>query len=245
MEPPAPTPVRVQETPAPAPPAPSARLSIPGLESVRPMPTRAPRPVEGGPPPGPAEFDQPGMWEKVVALVLQRKRMLGHFLETARPLGWQDNVLVLEVDPAHRGLIEHRDNRAPLIAALSEVYGRALDYRCVDAAPGATAPPPQALTAHVATPVPAALPEQAASLELEEPPHPSEAPAGFAEPSPAVDTTAAEAPAPTAPPTPPAATPGPAPAQRKHPAELSPEARNTMLWLEGEIVGPPRPNLSS
>jgi hypothetical protein len=224
MEPLAPTPVPVQETPAPA------RPSIPGLESVRPMPTRAPRPVEGGPPPGPAEFDQPGMWEKVVALVLQRKRMLGHFLETARPLGWQDNVLVLEVDPAHRGLIEHRDNRAPLIAALNEVYGRALDYRCVDAAPGATAPRPQA---------PAAPPE------LEEPPHPSEAPAGFAEPSPAVDTSAAEAPAPTAPQAPPAATPGPAPVQRKHPAELSPEARNTMLWLEGEIVGPPRPNLSS
>jgi DNA polymerase-3 subunit gamma/tau len=233
MEPPAPTPtpVRVQETPAVPPVRP-----IPGLESVRPMPTRAPRPVEGGPPPGPAEFDQPGMWEKVVALVLQRKRMLGHFLETARPLGWQDNVLVLEVDPAHRGLIEHRDNRAPLIAALNEVYGRALDYRCVDAAPGATTPRPQAQVAP---------PEPAASPELEEPPHPSEVPAGSAEPSTALDTSAAEAPVPTAPPTPPAATPGPAPVQRKHPAELSPEARNTMLWLEGEIVGPPRPNLSS
>jgi hypothetical protein len=193
---------------------------------VRPLPTRAPRAVEGGPPPAPADFDLPGMWEKVVALVLQRKRMLGHFLEAARPLGWQDNVLVLEVDPAHRGLIEHRDNRAPLIAALGEVYGRTLDYRCVEAAPGATPPAPAA---------PPAPPSQPTPTALEEPPLPGEPPPGFAESSPPVEATATAPPAPSA----------PAPAQRKHPAELSPEARNTMLWLEGEIVGPPRPNLSS
>ena len=228
--PPLPPPARRTESPAPQParpveaprPAEAARPSIPALESVRPMPTRAPRPVEGGPPPGPAEFDQPGMWEKVVALVLQRKRMLGHFLETARPLGWQDNVLVLEVDPAHRGLIEHRDNRTVLIAALSEVYGRALDYRCVDAAPGASAP-----RAQVPAPAPAQV-APPAPPSPEEPPPPSEPSADLAEP-----------------PTPPGTPPAPAPAQRKHPAELSPEARNTMLWLEGEIVGPPRPNLSS
>jgi hypothetical protein len=166
------------------------------------MPARPPRALDGGPPPAPAEFDKPGMWEQVVALVLQRKRMLGHFLESARPLGWQGDVLVLAVDPAHRGLIEHRDNRAPLVTALAEVYGRALDYRCVEEAPGAAAPAP-------APARPVVEPEKVVQ-DAEEP---------------------ASAP------------PQPAPsAARKHPAELSPEARNTMLWLEGEIVGPARPN---
>jgi DNA polymerase-3 subunit gamma/tau len=206
-----PRPARIAE--APAPPV-AAKPSIPALESVRPLPARPPRAVEGGPPPQPAEFDKPGMWEQVVALVLQRKRMLGHFLETARPLGWQGDVIVLAVDPAHLGLIEHRDNRAPLVAALSEVYGRAVDYRCVEAGPG-DAPAP------VARPV---VEDVAATKDVQSvqnvqggPPSPESTPA----PEPA---------------------PGASAPSRKHPGELSPEARNTMLWLEGEIVGPARPN---
>jgi hypothetical protein len=171
------------------------------------------------------------MWEQVVALVLQRKRMLGHFLERARPLGWQESVLVLEVDPAHRGLIEHRDNRAPLLAALHEVYGRALEYRCVDASPGA----PKA-----ATPAPTRIAD--APPAVEEAPPPAEPPPGFLDEPSGFDASAS---APSAPEAPAAKAPAPADARRKHPAELSPEARNTMLWLEGEIVGPPRPNPSS
>jgi hypothetical protein len=198
--------------PAPAPaPAPAAK-AIPALESVRPLPTRAPRPVEGGPPPAPADFDPPGTWEKVVALLLQRKRMLGHFLEAARPLGWQGDVLVLEVDPAHRGLIEPRDNRAQIVAALAEVYGRALDYRCVDGTPGASPPPPPVAREVIAE----KGVQNVQNVRVGQPPQSEVPPA----------ETAPQASAPT----------------RKHPAELSPEARNTMLWLEGEIVGPARPN---
>ena len=202
-----PRPVRLAEAPAP-PTAP--RPSIPALESVRPLPARPPRALENGPPPAPAEFDRPGMWEQVVALLLQRKRMLGHFLESARPLGWQGDVIVLAVDPAHRGLIEHRDNRAPLVAALAEVYGRAVDYRCVEGV--AVAPDPvvqDVQNVRVGHPVPREAP-------------PAEAPPPLAEAPPIAPAEAA-------------------PATRKHPAELSPEARNTMLWLEGEIVGPARP----
>jgi hypothetical protein len=148
------------------------------------------------------------MWEKVVALVLQRKRMLGHFLESARPLGWQGDVLLLAVDPAHRGLIEHRDNRAPLVAALGEVYGRPLEVRCVDLDPSAP-------KAEAPAPSPERVVQNVQNVQNVPPVAPKDGPA------PAEDPTAA--------------------ATRKHPAELSPEARNTMLWLDAEIV-PTRPN---
>jgi len=212
---PAPAPARaaepVQARPTPPPP-PAPRPSIPALEAVRPVvATRAPRAPLDGPPPAPADFDAPGMWEKVVALVLQRKRMLGHFLESARPLGWQGDVLVLAVDPAHRGLIEHRDNRAPLVAALGEVYGRPLEVRCVDLDPAAAKAGPPAAERVV----------QNVQNVQNVPPAESSMPA----PEPPADEAA-----------------GTAPIARKHPAELSPEARNTMLWLDAEIVGPARPN---
>ena len=223
--PPPPRPARIAETQAPASPPPApAKPSIPALESVRPLPARPPRAVEGGPPPQPAEFDQPGMWEQVVALLLQRKRMLGHFLETARPLGWQGDVLVLAVDPAHRGLIEHRDNRAPLVAALAEVYGRALDYRCVEAGPGDALPAPAPAPAAAARPV---VDEVVLKKDVQNVQN-----VRVGQPSP--EAIPAQEPGASAPPS--AAAP-----VRKHPGELSPEARNTMLWLEGEIVGPARP----
>jgi len=162
------------------------------------------------------------MWEQVVALLLQRKRMLGHFLETARPLGWQGDVLVLAVDPAHRGLIEHRDNRAPLVAALAEVYGRALDYRCVEAGPGDALPAPAPAAAAAARP---AVDEVVPKRDVQ-----------------SVQNVRVGQPSPESIPTPAPAPPSAAAPARKHPGELSPEARNTMLWLEGEIVGPARPN---
>src|SRR5699024_1116134 len=132
-------------------------------------------------------------------------------LESARPLGWQGDVLVLAVDPAHRGLIEHRDNRAPLVAALGEVYGRPLEVRCVDLDSTTPAPTPKA-----AAPPGNPKPAQAQAEQPPGDPKPAQAPADI--------------------PPPPA---GAAPAARKHPAELSPEARNTMLWLDAEIVNPP------
>jgi hypothetical protein len=210
MPAPPPTPVR---SPAPGPVA-----GIPALESVRPAPARPPRAPVDGPPPAPADFDKAGMWEQVVAHVLQKKRMLGHFLEAARPLGWQGDVLVLEVDPAHRGLIEHRDNRAPLVAAVAVVFGRPLVYRAVDRAPGSGGPvsaPQGVQNVQSVQSVQPAPPKTIAAPPREEAPE---------EPPPLGDVRPQ------------------AQAQRKHPAELSPEARNTMLWLEGEIVGPNPPS---
>jgi len=231
----------------PAPPAP--RPSIPALDAVRPaVPARAPRALEGGPPPAPVDFDTPGLWPRVVQLVLQRKRMLGHFLEAARALGWQENVLVLEVDPAHRGLIEHRDNRAVLVPAMTEIYERALDYRCVDGKPGEPAPAPPAPPARAAAPSSSPSSPSSPPSAPNEPPPPDGPPPGFVDEASGHDAALA-APAASAAASTPSPAPNPAPdpaaARRKHPAELSPEARNTMLWLEGEIVGPARPAPSS
>ena len=231
----------------PAPPAP--RPSIPALDAVRPaVPARAPRALEGGPPPAPVDFDTPGLWPRVVQLVLQRKRMLGHFLEAARALGWQENVLVLEVDPAHRGLIEHRDNRAVLVPAMTEIYERALDYRCVDGKPGEPAPAPPAPPARAAAPSSSPSSPSSPPSAPNEPPPPDGPPPGFVDEASGHDAALA-APAASAAASTPSSAPdpasNPAAARRKHPAELSPEARNTMLWLEGEIVGPARPAPSS
>ena len=208
---------------APPPPRRAAPV-IPGLDAVRRTPVAAPPPTSGaaparlgrvpeddGRPPAPAAFDTPSKWPAVLELLMTRKRMLGHFLEQATPLGWTDNVLVLEIDGAHRGLIEHKDNRAVLVTALREVYARDVDYRCVSrSAPRPTAP--------------------AAPPAAEEPPPPTD--------------DAAPPPEEAAPPlaSAPAAAPArAADARRVHPADLSTEARNTMVWLEGEIVGPERP----
>jgi DNA polymerase-3 subunit gamma/tau len=223
--------------PAP-PPAPPGRAApvIPGLDALRrtptaaPPPSTSPSPASGSParlgrvpeddgrPPQPAAFDSPSKWPAVLELLMTRKRMLGHFLEQATPLGWNDNVLVLEIDAAHRGLIEHKDNRAVLVTALREVYARDVDYRCVSrSGPRAAAP---------------AVPPAA-----EEPPPPSD------DAAPPPDEAAPPvASAPVAAAAAPANAPAPAAdARRVHPADLSTEARNTMVWLEGEIVGPERP----
>jgi hypothetical protein len=111
-------------------------------------------------------------------------------------------------------LIEHRDNRAPLVAALGEVYGRPLEVRCVDADPSAP-------KAEVPAPAAERVVQNVQNVQNVPP-----VPSSTAAPEPLVDEE----------PPPPA---GAAPVARKHPAELSPEARNTMLWLDAEIVNPP------
>ncbi len=196
----------------------TSRPSIPALEAVRPhpRPSAFPRPGVEGPAPAPADFDGPGLWERVVATLFERKRVLGHFLEEARVAGWQNEVLVLEIESGRHGLLEHKDNRSLILAALREVYGRSLDYRCVSGLPAVSAAPPVSAmlaAAPVATLAPSAPPAPESPLESDEPPpDDSLAPSESAMPS-----------------------------RRKYPDELSPGAQRTMLWLEGEIVGPHRP----
>ncbi|MGH7726877.1 MAG: DNA polymerase III subunit gamma/tau [Candidatus Eiseniibacteriota bacterium] len=231
--------------------------AIPALEAVRPSlrPTAFRRPEGEGPPPAPADFDTPGLWGRVVSSLFDRKRILGHFVEEARVAGWQGDVLVLEIESGHRGLLEHKDNRTLILAAMREVYGRPLDYRCVSVP--VTAATTGAVVATVATvatvpamPVPSMAATPAASAvtesappDLEEPPPPDDSmvpPEEVSSVPAMLEASESSSATPAMPATPaPSALPGSS-ARRKHPDELSPGAQRTMLWLEGEIVGPPR-----
>jgi DNA polymerase-3 subunit gamma/tau len=202
-------------------PAPRA---IPGLDALRAAPA-PPAPAPSAPPApiDPADFDAAAAWPAVVAAITPKNRLLGHLLEECRVLGLQDGTLVLECEPNGRALLEHRDHRPLLLGVLAAQFGRKLDYR-VAARAGAVAPPPAA----TATPrAPAATP---AAMPADAPPP------GFDDaddPGPVATAPASSAPAPS-----PAAAP---PGRRKAPAELSPGAQSAMVWLEGEIVAPPRP----
>ena len=138
----------------------------------------------------------------------------------------EGGVLLLEVEPNGRALLEHKDNRSLLMGAFNATYGRRLEYRVVVSAAAAVALPPRpsAPVAPASAPVADAGP-----------------PAGFDD---------ADDPGPAGAGAAPATVPGPtedassssAAARRKQPGDLSPGARSAMLWLEGEIVGPARPN---
>jgi hypothetical protein len=70
---------------------------------------------------------------------------------------------------------------------------------------------------------------------------PAEPPPGFDD---ADDPGAAAPPAEAATPEAPAPSPATTGGRRKQPGDLSPGARSAMVWLDGEIVGPPRPTPS-
>jgi DNA polymerase-3 subunit gamma/tau len=223
---------------APAPPAAPPVRSIPGLDAVRAAPPpEAVRPPATAPARAPGsgggDFDPAPAWPAVVEAVRTKNRVLAHFVGDARLLGADAEGLVLEVEAGGRTMLEHRDNRAILLGALAAAYGRRLDYRVVIAPGAPPASPP--------VPAPAARGE-------------SKAPGGGAPvetgPPPGFDDAEDPGPAASAAATEPAADPVAAPARtadpspggrRKQPGDLSPGARSAMVWLEGEIVGPPRP----
>jgi DNA polymerase-3 subunit gamma/tau len=77
--------------------------------------------------------EENGEWQEVVRRVKDRKLMVGVFLEESRRMGWDGAVLKLAADEVHRSLLEAADNRELLAKALSDVYGRAVRVRFVDA----------------------------------------------------------------------------------------------------------------
>ena len=76
-------------------------------------------------------------WERAVAAVNGRKRMLGAFLEESTMLGLAGDTLVLSMDELHRAVVEEAGNRELLSEEVSRAFGRSLDVRCT----AAVAPP--------------------------------------------------------------------------------------------------------
>jgi DNA polymerase III subunit gamma/tau len=198
----------VAARPAAAPPArapePRRRAEAPAAPASvvpsAPPPTRAPVVHTD------ADWDAPGLWERVVTEVKDRKLMVGVFLAESRRAGWDGTALRLAADEVHRSLLEARENRELLGEVMARVYGRPLAIRFLDqvAAPAAPEPAPRVVVAEVALEPAPELSVATATLDaVEEPP---------------------AAPAPSA----------LEPAPRE--AGVSPEVQQAMVWFEGDIV---------
>jgi DNA polymerase-3 subunit gamma/tau len=200
---------------APRPAAAPARAPEPRKRAEAPM---AAAPVAAAPAPAPvaappithtdSEWDAPGLWDRVVSEVKDRKLMVGVFLAESRRAGWEGTTLRLAADEVHRSLLEARENRELLGEVMARVYGRPLSIRFLDgvAAPATPDPAPRVVVAEslVAAPVPETkVSAPAATLVAEE---------------------SAPKPAPRAP----EAAPGE--------ASVSPEVQQAMVWFEGDIV---------
>jgi hypothetical protein len=156
-----------------------------------------------------ADWDAPGLWERVVAEVKERKLMVGVFLAESRRAGWEGSALCLSADEVHRSLLEARENKELLGEIMARVYGRPLSIRFVNgvhAAPAMPAVPAREEAPRVTVSEPMAAPEESApepdltALEI--------APASVADAS---DSSLSE-------------------------TAVSPEVQQAMVWFEGEIV---------
>jgi hypothetical protein len=85
-------------------------------------------------------------WQRALAAVNQRKRMLGAFLEDCRFLGAASDAVLIAMDDLHRAVVEEKDNRAILTDELTRAFARPLDVRCMPLAEAGLEPrrPPQA-----------------------------------------------------------------------------------------------------
>jgi hypothetical protein len=164
-----------------------------------------------------AAWDAPGLWERVVSEVKDRKLMVGVFLAESRRAGWDGAALQLAADEVHRSLLEARENRELLGEVMARVYGRPLSVRFLDgvAVPSAPAPAPRIVVAEPAA-------EQSAESVDE----------AIAEPEPEVSVASATLDARVEPPV------APSPPSANGPSEtgISPEVQQAMVWFEGDIV---------
>jgi hypothetical protein len=78
-----------------------------------------------------ADADSSAGWQRALAAVNQRKRMLGAFLEDCRFLGRSGEAVLLAMDDLHRAVVEEKDNRAMLVEELRRAFGRPVELRCV------------------------------------------------------------------------------------------------------------------
>ncbi|HKA23652.1 MAG TPA: hypothetical protein VKF80_01590, partial [Candidatus Eisenbacteria bacterium] len=112
-----------------------------------------------------AEWDAPGLWERVVNEVKDRKLMVGVFLAESRRAGWDGTTLRLAADEVHRSLLEARENRELLGEVMARVYGRPLSLRFLDgvAPPAAPESAPRVMVA-ASVEEPPALAEEEVSV---------------------------------------------------------------------------------
>ncbi|HEY3215860.1 MAG TPA: hypothetical protein VGK93_05160, partial [Candidatus Eisenbacteria bacterium] len=81
-------------------------------------------------------------WERVIAAVNQRKRMLGAFLQESQFLGLAPHGILLVMDDLHRSVVDERENRALIAAEVARAFGRPLVLDCGSpGSPGASRPP--------------------------------------------------------------------------------------------------------
>jgi DNA polymerase-3 subunit gamma/tau len=82
--------------------------------------------------PGELELDGDieARWQRAIAAINGRKRMLGAFLEESRLLGLAGAQLVLAMDHLHRSVVDAPEHRALVQEELASAFGRALELRC-------------------------------------------------------------------------------------------------------------------
>ena len=79
-------------------------------------------------------------WEATIVAVNAKKRMLGAFLQACRFDGVSAGQVVLAMDDLHRAVVDEKENRAIILAALAVSFGGTQALRCVPL--GEIAPPP-------------------------------------------------------------------------------------------------------
>ncbi|MBI3539882.1 MAG: hypothetical protein HY076_06380 [Candidatus Eisenbacteria bacterium] len=92
----------------------------------------------------PGDATHAAAWQATLEAVNGKKRMLGAFLVSCRFAGVSDGTVVLAMDDLHRAVVDEKENRAIIVAALTQCFGRPLGLACVapaDGAPIAPAPP--------------------------------------------------------------------------------------------------------
>jgi DNA polymerase III gamma/tau subunit len=80
-------------------------------------------------------------WRKVVTAVLNRKKVLGAFLDESRLVGRYESELVLATDDLHRAVIEDKENRFIVAEELRRAFGERLILRCALAGQDTPRPP--------------------------------------------------------------------------------------------------------
>ncbi|HEV8481632.1 MAG TPA: DNA polymerase III subunit gamma/tau [Candidatus Eisenbacteria bacterium] len=150
---PAPAPARAPEPPPTRRRADAPVAAVPIMTAPMPAPPAAPAPKPAEAPlpinHTDSDWDAPGLWERVVSEVKDRKIMVGVFLAESRRAGWEESTLRLAADEVHKSLLEARENRELLGEVMARVYGRPLSVRFVDAAiaPAEREPGPRVVVA--------------------------------------------------------------------------------------------------
>jgi DNA polymerase-3 subunit gamma/tau len=79
-------------------------------------------------------------WEAAIVAVNAKKRMLGAFLQACRFDGLSSGQVTLAMDDLHRAVVDEKENRAIILAALAASFGGSPGLRCMPLGESAPAP---------------------------------------------------------------------------------------------------------